>query len=174
VHSLMDIAGMLNRSTGYLSELQTRFELPVFEGAGYSDAYLEFLRTIVFLRTFGVSEESLRELWSREKKLLALLHADSTGSRTWFLDACGHKLHRNRRLLLSNFDLGVPLEAREVQKGLDFSDQLPELFQGREMDEDALRVLDDCWRREKAILDQVRGELPHIHAAAKWASHLPK
>ena len=81
MHSLMDIAGMLNRSTGCLSELQTRFELPVFEGAGYSDAYLEFLRTIVFLRTFGVSEESLRELWSRDRLTAHPHKAEGTGPR---------------------------------------------------------------------------------------------
>ena len=168
------MTGLLNRSTVYLSGLQMRFDLPAFEGAAYPDAYLEFFRTIVYVRTFGVSEETLRELWLLEKKLLTLLHVDSSGSRTWFLDACGRTTHRERRLLLSNFDLGIPLDAREVQTGLDFSDRLPELFQGREMGEDALRVLDECLKLEKKILSEVRAELPHIRAAAKWAAHLPK
>jgi len=44
--------------------------------------------------------------------------------------------------LLSNFDLGIPLDAREVQIGLDFSAQLPELFEGKAMGEDALGVPD--------------------------------
>ena len=109
------MAEVLNRSTVYLSGLQKRLELPVFEGATYPDAYQEFFRTVIYLRTFGVSEESLRELWVLEKKLLTLLHVDSTGSRTWFLDACGRTTHRERRLLLSNFDLGIPLNAREIQ-----------------------------------------------------------
>ena len=174
VHSLADIAGKLNRSTVYLSGLQKRFELPACEGATYTDAYLEFFRTVIYLRTFGVSEETLRDLWVLEKKLLTLLHVDSTGSRTWFLDACGHTTHRERRLLLSNFDLGIPLDAREVQTGLDFSDRLPELFQGKEMGEDALRVLDECLKLEKTIFNAVRDELPHVRAATKWAAHLPK
>jgi hypothetical protein len=174
VHTLADMAGKLNRSTVYLSGLQKRFELPALEGATYTDAHLEFFRTVIYLRTFGISEETLRELWVLEKKLLTLLHVDSTGSRTWFLDACGRTTHRERRLMMSNFDLGIPLDAREVQTGLDFSDRLPELFQGKEMGEDALRVLDECLKFEKTILNNVKLELPHLRAATKWAGHLPK
>jgi hypothetical protein len=174
MHTLADMATNLNRSTVYLSGLQKRFELPACEGAGYPDAYLEFFRTVVYLRTFGVSEESLRDLWILEKKLLTLLHVDSTGSRTWFMDACGRTTHRERRLMLSNFDLGIPLNAREVQTGLDFSDRLPELFEGKAMGEDALRVLDECLKLEKTILKDVRAELPHVREAVKWAAHLPK
>jgi hypothetical protein len=174
VNSLADMAEKLNRPMDYLSGLQKRFELPVFDGAAYPDAYLEFFRTVIHIRTFGISEETLRELWCLEKKLLTLLHVDSTGSRTWFLDACGRTAHRERRLLLSNFDLGIPLDAREVQTGLDFSDRLPELFEGQAMGEDALRVLDDCLQLEKSILADVRAELPHVRTAAKWAAHLPK
>ena len=174
VHSLADMAAKLNRSTVYLSGLQKRFELPAFEGATYPDAYLEFFRTVIYLRTFGVSEESLRDLWILEKKLLTLLHVDSTGSRTWFLDACGRTTHRERCLMLSNFDLGISLDAREVQTGLDFSDRLPELFDGRAMGEDALRVLDECLKLEKSILNAVRTELPHVREAVKWTRHLAK
>lgn len=168
------MASILNRSTVYLSGLQKRFELPVFEGATYPDAYLEFFLTVLYLRTFGVSEESLRELWVLEKKLLTLLHVDSTGSQTWFLDACGRTTHRERRLMLSNFDLGIPLDAREVQTGLDFSDRLPELFEGKAMGEDAMRVLDECLKLEKTMLNDLRAELPHVREAVKWATHLPK
>ena len=42
------------------------------------------------------------------------------------------------------------------------------------MGEDALRVLDDCLKFRKKILDDLHTELPHVRAAAKWASHLPK
>ncbi len=174
MYSLNQMATVLNRSTIYLSGLQKRFALPTCEGATYPDAYLEFFRTVVYLRTFGISEESLRDLWVLEKKLLTLLHVDSTGSPTWFLDACGRTTHRERRLMLSNFDLGIPLAAREVQTGLDFSDRLPELFEGKAMGEDALRVLDECLKIEKGILKDVRSELPQLRAATKWAGRLPK
>jgi len=174
MRTLNEMATALNRSTVYLSGLQKRFELPAFVGATYPDTYLEFFRTVIYLRTFGVSEETLRNLWVLEKKLLTLLHVDSTGSRTWFLDGCGRAMHRYRRLMLSNFDLGIPLDAREVQTGLDFSDRLPELFEGKAMGEDALRVLDECLKLEKTILKDVRAELPHVREAVKWAAHLPK
>ena len=79
MNTLGDMAKALNRSPVYLHGLQARFELPVCEGAGYSSAYLEFLQTVVFLRVLNVSESSLRDLWHLEKKLLQLLHVDSTG-----------------------------------------------------------------------------------------------
>jgi len=56
------MAGLLNRSTVYLSGLQQGFELPVFEVVAYPDAYLDFIRPIAYSRTFGVSEETLRDL----------------------------------------------------------------------------------------------------------------
>ena len=75
VHTLADMAEKINRSTVYLTGLQKRFELPPLDGAQYPETYLEFMRTVVYLRTFGVAEESLRDLWLLEKKLLTLLHA---------------------------------------------------------------------------------------------------
>ena len=109
MHTLGDMAKALNRPAVVLSGLQNRFELPAFEGAGYSDAYLAFLRTVVFLRTLGIAEDRILRLWHFEKKLLQLLHVDSTGSKTWFLDSCGAITRRDRRLLLSNYDIGIRL-----------------------------------------------------------------
>jgi hypothetical protein len=51
MHTFADLAKTLNRSTVYLSGLQSRFEIPTFDGAGYSEAYLAFLQTVVHLRT---------------------------------------------------------------------------------------------------------------------------
>jgi hypothetical protein len=156
-----------------LSGLQKRFELPPVETVAHSEAYLEFLQKVVYLRTFGISEETLRELWFLEKKLLTLLHADSTGSPTWYLDACGRTQHPERRLLLSNYDMGITLDgAKEVQAGLDFSDRLPELFEGEAMGEDALRVLGECLKQRKTVLNAVKAELSHVREAMKWAGHL--
>ena len=47
MHTLGDMAKSLNRPAVQLHGLQTRFELPAFEGAAYSDAYLAFLRAVV-------------------------------------------------------------------------------------------------------------------------------
>ena len=78
--TLKEMAASLHRSTVYLAGLQKRFELPVCSGAAYPPAYVAFLRGLTALRTFDVAEETLRELWHLEKKLLQLLHVDSTGS----------------------------------------------------------------------------------------------
>ncbi len=170
--SLTDLAQALNRSTLYLSGLQSRFELPVFQAPGYSNAYCSFLQTLVHLRMLSISEETLRDLWHVEKKLLVLLHADSTGSPTWFLDSCGAKSNPNQRLLLTNHDMGADLQNRGVQLGLNFTETTPELFAGQEMGEDALRVIKDYRKLHERILAEVKAELPQIRSAAQWAKRL--
>ena len=122
MHTLGDMAKALNRSQLYLREVLKRFEVPLAKDDRYSAATLAFLRTVIFLRTLNISEERLRDLWHLEKNLLQLLHVDSAGSPTWFLDACGLTSHPRRRLLLSNFDLGFALPARAVQLGLNFAE----------------------------------------------------
>jgi hypothetical protein len=168
------MAKALNRSPVYLTGIQKRFELPAFDGEAYPPAYRAFLRGIIALRTFDIAEETIRELWHLEKKLLQLLHVDSAGSRTWFLDSCGATAHPERRLLLTNYDLGVPLTGSEVQTGLNFADALPELFAGKEMGEDALRVLREILKIRARILTDIATELPHIRATLRRATQLNK
>jgi hypothetical protein len=172
MQSLGDMAKVLNRPAVYVRGLQTRFELPVFGGAGYSEAYFAFLRTVVFLRMLNVSEESLRDLWHLEKKLLRLLNMDSTGSKTWFLDACGQTTHQARRLLLSNYDLGVKLPSGTLQLGLNFAGKLPEFFDGAEMGESAMRVLGEYLKQYTRIQAGVCAEASLLREASKWTSRL--
>lgn len=172
MHSLSDLARALNRPTVYISGLQSRFELPIAHGAGYSDAYLALLCRLVDLRRLGVAEERLLELWGTEKKLLQLLHADFTGSATWFLDYCGMIPHPARRLLLSQHDVGFVIEGSSLQMGLNFAETPPELFGGQAMGEDALRILAEYRKKAAAVLDLVRLELPHLRRAACWAARL--
>lgn len=160
--TLAEVAKDLNRSIIYLRGLQSRFELPVLEGAGYSPAYQAFLRMLVHLRTLSISEETLQHLWNIEKKLLQLLHVDFTGSPTWFLDSCGQTSHRRRRLLLTNHDCGVEVSAKVLQLGLNFSDSPPELFAGAEMGEDAMRILNDYLKTHARIVAEIKAELPRI------------
>lgn len=170
--TFIDLCKALNRPTVYIRGLQNRFELPLREGNGYSAAYLEFIRIICFLRVLGISEESIRELWHLERKLLHLLHADASGSDTWFLDASGEKNHPERRLLLSNYDLGVFLPAGAIQLGLNLVERPAELWSGREMGEDEQRVLDEYLKRRDAIVESIRAELPVIRDAERWGRHL--
>jgi hypothetical protein len=171
-HTLADIAKRLNRPGVVISGLQNRFELPAFEGAGYSDAYLALLKTLGYLRTIGIAEDRLLRLWHLEKKLLQLLHVDSTGSKTWFLDSCGAITHRDRRLLLTNYDIGIAVPARALQLSLNFETAPPELFAGKEMGEDALRVLNEIIPLQAAIRADLAAELPHLRETAKWAACL--
>ncbi len=165
-----DMAKALNRPVVYLRGLQTRFELPVVGDAGYPDAYFAFLQSVVFLRILNIPEESLRELWRLEKKLLQLLNMDSTGSKTWFLDACGQTTHPQRRLLLSNYDIGVKLPSRTLQLGLNFASKLPEFFAGSEMGESAIRVLGQYLKICTRIQTGIDAESTLIRSAARWAS----
>ena len=80
-HTLAEMAKALNRPAVVMSGLQNRFELPALEGTGCSGAYLAFLKTVVYLRTLGIAEDRLLRLWTLEKKLLQLLHVDSTAGR---------------------------------------------------------------------------------------------
>lgn len=171
-HTLADIAKALNRPAVVVSGIQGRFELPPAAAAGYSDAYLAFLRTVAHLRTLGIAEDRLLRLWHLEKKLLQLLHVDSTGSKTWFLDSCGAITRRDRRLLLTNYDIGIAVPAHALQLGLNFAEKTRELFAGKEMGEDALRVLNDIIPLQTAIHADVAAELPHLRQTAKWAARL--
>lgn len=169
MHSLAEMAKALNRSLVYLRGLQSRFELPVRKGATYGDNELAILRTVTHLRTFGISEDAILKLWALEKKLLQLLNVDTSGSATWFLDACGQTKDRKRRLLLTNFDLGMTLARKKIQPGLNFGERKKELFAGKEMGEDALRVLDLYLEQRDRITRDLAAELPHIRAATLWA-----
>jgi hypothetical protein len=137
--SLAAIAQELNRPVVYLAGIQKRFDLPTCKT--YSPAYAEFLRKIFHLRILGATEDRLANLWKTEKHLLEVLHFSGDGSPTWFLDQCAETSHPERRLLLSNFDMGEGFDEQVLQPGLDFNPAAGGLFSQREVGEDALRVL---------------------------------
>ena len=166
------MAKELNRPVVVLSGWQARFELPAGKGTCYSNAYLAFLRSVAYLRMLNISEESLLKLWQLEKKLLTLLHVDSIGSPTWFLDSCGLTKHKQRRLLLTNHDMGMDLRSQVLQLGLNFTQASPELFDGKEMGEDAMRVLGQYLKLASRIKDEVCSEVPLLRNAARWAGRL--
>ena len=172
MHTSAELARAVNWPQIQLRNWQTRFALPILAGAAYPDTYLSLLRTVAHLRILNVSEASLLRLWQLEKKLLVLLHVDSAGSSTWFLDACGPTSHRKRRLLLTNYDLGVDISSRMLQPGLNFAATLPELFAGKEMGEDAIRVLERYLKLLADLRHQIANQLPHVRAATAWARYL--
>jgi hypothetical protein len=120
----------------------------------------------------NVSEENLLKFWHLEKKLLTLLHVDSIGSPTWFLDACGPTNNPRHRLLLTNFNMGFELKSQAVQLGLNFSKVAPELFAGKEMGEDALRVLAQYLKLFSHIQADMSVEIPLLREATRWGGRL--
>jgi hypothetical protein len=93
---------------------------PSYEGSAYSNAYVAWFKTIIHLRSLGISEDALLKLWNLEKKILQLLQIDAVESPTWYLDSCGKKLHRRRRLLLTNYDIKFTINANKLQLGINF------------------------------------------------------
>lgn len=172
MHTLGDMVKALNRSPVYIQGIQKRFDLPLLKGAGYSSSYLLFLQTVICLRTLNISEEAILELWRIERKLLQILHADSDGSDTWFLDSCGSRRNRKHRLLLSNFDMGVYLASGTLQLGLKFSDNAKELFTGKEMGEDALALLNAYLSAAAALQASVTAEAPTLRTALRLARRI--
>lgn len=165
--TLGDMAKELNRSTVYLSGLQRRFELPIFEGTAYTHAYLALLRKIVFLRTLYVAEDALSDLWKIEKHLVQLLHRDATGSPTWFLDEGLQTGHLERRLLLTHHDLGPEFEHQMLQPHLDFSKQRA-LFSHKETGDDVIHVLERYLDLCAKIRAEAEAEAPLLRAALRW------
>jgi hypothetical protein len=168
--SMKMMAERLGRPVLWISGVQKRFGLPVLES--YPEGYEAFLRKILHLRVLGVSEESLRELGAVERKLIEVLHLDPKDSPTWMVDACAYPSDPERRLLLSNIDLGFPLPATDLQIGLNFATSAPELFAGKEMGEDALRLISDYRTRIAAIRSAVASESHILRSALKWGKGL--
>jgi len=77
-------------------------------------------------------------------------------------------------LLLTNQDLGVSLRSQTLQLGLNFEDSLPELFAGREMGEDVLRVLGEYLKDFTRVQAEMNSELRIVRAAARWAGQLKR
>ena len=172
MYSISDISRQLNRSVMYLRGLQERYGVVIYEGSGYSKAYVAWFKTIIQLRLLGISEEALLKLWNLEKKILQLLHVDAVESPTWYLDSCGKKLHRRRRLLLTNYDIRFTINTTKLQLGINFHPKPVELFKGVEMGEDVLNVLQRYREQYRRIVTDANTESRHLASAAGWGRTL--
>jgi hypothetical protein len=172
--TLAEIAAELGRDRLYLLGWIKRFELPTGHGNRYPATYLSFFRTVVFLKLAQIPEEKLVELWTVEKKLMNLLHVDTSSSPTWMIDGHAAAGNDSRRLFLSRFDIGTDLQSACVQPGLDFSPAPAELFGGRDMGEDALRLLGIYLAEMKPVLATVAAQSAVLGEAARWAGRKGK
>ena len=147
--------------------MRKHFGLPVLED--YPECYETFLRKIRDLRNLGVSEEKLVSLWNLERKLIDILHLDLGDGNLSHIQGCSVEADPERRLLLSNADLGVPLMARDLQTGLDFQALPKELFEGKEMGDDVLRILREYSDLLDETLKTVSRESKVLKNSLRWA-----
>ncbi len=172
--TLAEIAAGIGRDRLCLLGWIKRFELPLGQGNRYPAIYLSFFRTVVFLRLAQIPEEKLVELWVLEKKLMSLLNVDTSSSPTWMIDGHAAAGNDSRRLFLSRFDIGTDLQSACVQPGLDFLPRPAELFGGRDMGEDALRLLGIDLAEVKPVLATVAAQSAVLGEAARWAGLMGK
>ena len=161
-----ELSEKLGRPALWISRMRKRFGLPVLEQ--YPKCYETFLRKIRDLRNLGVSEEKLGALWDLERKIIAILHLDLGGGELSLIEGCSVEADPDHRLLLSNADLGVPLMALDLQTGLDFQVRPPELFEGKAMGEDALRLLREYRKLLKEIMETVARERNVLKDSLRW------
>jgi len=164
--TLSQLSERLGRPALWISRMRKQFGLPVLEQ--YPKSYEIFLRKIRDLKNLGVSEEKLRDLWHLEVKLIEILHLDLGQGELSVIEGCTAESDPSHRLLLSNADLGVPLMARDIQAGLDFKSRPRELFEGKEMGEDALRILREYSALIHEIKQTVARERRVLKEGLKW------
>jgi len=172
-YTFNELCRTTGRAPQYVRSLQVALGLHIPDKkAGYTAPYLCFIEKIVALRVLGVSVDDIGDLFRKERKILELLNIDGlSGSDTWYLDSCGTTSERpDRRLLLTDYDLGFPLNARAVQSNLDFGGKAPELFKSEEMGEDVRHVLKSYLRLLDRIREKARAEEEVLRNALAWAA----
>jgi len=162
----VELSEKLGRPALWISLMRKRFGLPVLEH--YPECYGTFLRKVRDLRNLGVSEERLGALWDVERKIIAILHLDLGGGELSMIEGCTVEADPDHRLLLSNADLGVPLMALDLQAGLDFQVRPPELFEGKAMGEDALRLLREYRKLLQGVRETIGTERKVLGASLRW------
>jgi len=162
----VELSEKLGRPALWISRMRKRFGLPVLEQ--YPECYEAFIRKVRDLRNLGVSEERLGALWDVERKIITILHLDLGGGELSLIEGCSVEADPDHRLLLSNADLGVPLMALDLQAGLDFQVRPKELFEGKEMGEDALRLLREYRKLRQGIRETIGNERKVLRDSLRW------
>jgi hypothetical protein len=165
-----DLVEKLGRPALWITRMRKSFGLPCLEE--YPDCYEVFLRKIRDLRNLGISEEKLGDLWSLERKLIENLHLDLGDGELSLIEGCSIEVDPDRRLLLSNADLGMPLMARDIQAGLNFKLHPRDLFNSGEMGEDALRLVGEYRDLLQRIGVSVTSESRVLKNSLKWARYM--
>jgi hypothetical protein len=169
--TLNELCEMVGKPYPYVRMLQGQLGLPVPKDRnGYTRAYGVFLRNVLSLRAFGVPMEDIVELLKKEVRILEILHVDSfTAGPTWYLEHCGRNGTGPSRLLLTEYDIGCPVQPHTVQPHFDFGHKSRELFTGKEMGEDAGRAVRLYLKLVERIRERVTNEEPVLRDALQWA-----
>jgi hypothetical protein len=169
IYSLATLAEQLGKDPLYIRNLQRSLNLKSDSKATYSDSYLHFLAKIIALKTMGVSQEQIVDLFEMEKKILKLLHIDTlSASETWFL--CDRDA--NGGLLLTGHDVGFAVDGAGVQDMLDFGAKEKEMFRGVEMGEDVRRILGQYMKERDSVVAKVQREMPVVRNALALAEKM--
>ncbi len=161
----------LGKSVPYVRRIQTQMEVPFLKkGELYPDAYIRFMRKVISLRTFNVPVDEIKELFTREKRILEIMHFDAVSdSPFWYMAEGEHPVKSESHLLLTGHDLGFPIASDAIQTNLDFRERERELFGGHEMGEDIRRVLEIYVKTLRKIDSRVRVEREVLMDALSWA-----
>ncbi len=166
----LELLESLGRPALWISRMRKRLGLPVLEQ--YPECYETFLRKVRDLRNLGVTEEKLGALWDVERKIITILHLDLGGGELSLIEGCSAEADPDHRLLLSNADLGVPLMSLDLQGGLDFQVRPRELFEGKEMGEDALRLLREYRKLFQGVRETIGTERKVLRDSLRWEMKL--
>lgn len=169
--SFSEMCRAIGKGPAYARRLQLDLGLHVpGRNDGYSDEYVYFMERVVSLRTFNVAMTDILDLFVKERRILEMLrfHSLST-SPTWYLGTSPEPPDPDRRLLLTNFDLGFPISANGIQANLDFSEGEQELFEGSEMGEDVRQALVLYRKLLNKIQQRVHTETPVLLNALAWS-----
>lgn len=170
-HTFDELCEAVGRGPMYVRRLQRDLGLHIpSKPARYSSPYLVFVEKIVALRTLNVPLGDIQDLFSKEKKILEMLHFDSmTESPTWYVDACISPAHSPSHLLLTGYDLGFPVTSGQIQSNLDFRERDPELFADAEMGADVRHVLGLYRELVTKVRTRVERERTILISALSWA-----
>ena len=169
--SFADLCESLGKEPLQVRNLQRALGLKTDPKAVYAEPYVRFLWKIVALRTMGVPQETITELFQLETKLLKLLHVDSLGgSDAWFL--CDTDSMTSGGLLLTGHALGFSVGDPGIQQNLDFGAKDPELFRGHEMGEDVRRILGQYVQLRAAVVARVQRGMPRVRNSLLLAEQM--
>jgi hypothetical protein len=170
---MSELCRTLGRSPAYIRKIQAALKIPMHKDGTLPESIIPLIEKVLMLRAFSVPLEDIAELFRRERHVLESLRMDSLSTSSyWYLESCGQpssEHQRERRLFLTDYDVGFDLAGGQVQAHLDFGRNQHELFTRAEMGDDSLRHIDRYFRQLDSVRDRVALEQTFLEQALLWA-----